>query len=126
MAISASNADVVRLSYESIRNLTSPDEKKNGTRTFFANLPASEILKLNTDGNLRDYIPAHPGKKRNSTHKAIADTILNRPDRFITMNSGFTISALDVEVDDNKKIAILKGGTIINGAQSQGELRRFF
>lgn len=126
MAISASSADVVRLSYESIRNLTSPDEKKNGTRTFFANLPASEILKLNTDGNLRDYIPAHPGKKRNSTHKAIADTILNRPDRFITMNSGFTISALDVEVDDNKKIAILKGGTIINGAQSQGELRRFF
>ena len=126
MAISASNADVVRLSYESIRNLTSPDEKKNGTRTFFANLPASEILKLNTDGNLRDYIPAHPGKKRNSTHKAIDDTILNRPDRFITMNSGFTISALDVEVDDNKKIAILKGGTIINGAQSQGELRRFF
>ena len=97
MAISASNADVVRLSYESIRNLTSPDEKKNGTRTFFANLPASDILKLNTDGNLRDYIPAHPGKKRNSTHKAIADTILNRPDRFITMNSGFTISAVDVE-----------------------------
>ena len=43
-----SSAGVVQLRFESVRNLTSPDEKKNGTRTYFANVPAVEILKLDT------------------------------------------------------------------------------
>jgi hypothetical protein len=42
-------------------------------------LPAAEILKIGTDGNLRSYIPEHEGKKRNLVHKAIARTI--REDR---------------------------------------------
>ena len=82
----------VRLPYESIRNLTSPEEKENGTRTFFANVSANEIRRFDTAGNLRDYIPAHPGKKRNSVHRSIYETVESNADHFITLNSGITLA----------------------------------
>ena len=74
---STSSEGVVRLNFESIRNVTSPEEKENGSRTFVMNLPAAEILKIDTVHNLRDYIPAHSGKRRNGVHNAIANTIEN-------------------------------------------------
>jgi hypothetical protein len=55
----------VRLSYLKIRDVTTKDEEDNGASTYVAVLPAAEILKIGTDGNLRSYIPAHEGKKRN-------------------------------------------------------------
>lgn len=115
----------VRLTFESIRNITSPEEKENGSRTFVVNLPAEEILKVDTVHNLRDYIPAHSGKRRNGVHSAIANTIENNPARFITLNSGFVISAEDVKVDDDAKKLTLRHSSLINGAQSQGEIRRY-
>ena len=35
------------------------------------------------------------------------------------------MSASDVEIDDSKKIIVVKKGSIINGAQTQGEIRMF-
>lgn len=116
----------VRLSFESIRNVTSPDEKENGTRTFIVNLPAEEILKIDTEQDLRDYIPAHAGKRRNSVHIAIAATIENNPSRFITLHGGFVINARDIKVEDEAKQLTLRKSSLINGAQSQGEIRRYF
>jgi hypothetical protein len=58
-------------------------------------------------------------------HDAIRDTIESEPERFITRNSGFVITASALEVDDTKKVMKLKDGSIINGAQSQGEIRQF-
>ena len=55
----------VRLSYIKIRDVTTKDEEANGASTYVVVLPAAEILKIGTDGNLRTYIPAHEGKKRN-------------------------------------------------------------
>ncbi len=58
-----SSAGVVQLRFQSIRNLTSPDEKKNGTRTYFANLPAIEILNLipsrTFDTTFRNCVPGN-------------------------------------------------------------------
>ncbi len=125
MKSAASNGNV-RLSYEKIRDLTSPQEKNNSATTYFAVLPATEILKVGTEGNLRTYIPEHSAKKRSSVHRAIAKTIENRPDRFSQMNSGFLIAASRAEVDDNKKIITLWDASVNNGAQSQGEVRRYF
>ena len=65
----------VRLSYIKIRDVTTKDEEANGASTYVAVLPAPRILKIGTDDNLRTYIPAHEGKKRNLVHKAIARTI---------------------------------------------------
>lgn len=116
----------VTLSYQLLRNTTSPDEANTGVRSFTANLSALEILKLGTKDNLRTYIAEHNPQKRNSVHVAIASTIANQPDRFITRNSGFVITATDVEVDDGKKTVRLIDPSVINGAQSQGEIRRWY
>ena len=115
----------VTLSYQLIRNTTSPDEAATGVKSFTANLSAFEIIKLGTEDNLRTYIAEHNPKKRNAVHESIRETIDKSPERFITRNSGFAISASEVEVDDNKKTVRLVGASIINGAQSQGEIRRW-
>jgi hypothetical protein len=120
-----SSAGVVQLHFESIRNLTSPDEKKSGTRTYFANLPAAEILKLDTVENLRQYIPELRPGKRNKVHEAIAETIRDNPDEFIVLNSGFTVCAAECVVNEEKKEVRLGCSSLINGAQSQGEIKRY-
>jgi hypothetical protein len=116
----------VRLSYLKIRDVTTKDEEENGASTYIAVLPAAEMLKVGTDGNLRSYIPEHEGKKRNLVHKAIAKTIRESADRFSQMNSGFLIGASKITVDDNKRTVTLRHASVNNGAQSQGELRRYF
>lgn len=115
----------VTLQYQLIRNTTSPDEAFTGVKSFVANLPAFEVLKLNTKENLRAYIAGYNPRKRNAVHDAIRATIEQEPERFITRNSGFVITAASIDVDDNKKVMRLVGPSIINGAQSQGEVRSF-
>ena len=115
----------VHLHYQLIRNTTSPDEAKTGVKSYVVNLPAFEILKLSTDENLREYIAEYLPKKRNRVHDAIRGTILSDPERFITRNSGFVITCAAIEINDEKKTAKLKEPSIINGAQSQGEIGRF-
>src|SRR5205807_1981730 len=63
--------------------------------------------------------------KRNKVHEAIADTIRDNPDTFIVLNSGFTICAHDCTVNEEKKLVQIKNGSLINGAQSQGEIQRY-
>ena len=118
--------DRVQLSYQLLRNTTSPDEKLIGVQSFVANLPAFEILKLDTKGNLRSYLAEYDPRKRNRVHDAINETIESEPERFIVRNSGFVIAAADVRVDDNAKVVTLIDSSLINGAQSQGEIRRFY
>ncbi len=121
----SSSSGRAALSYDTIRNMTSPEEKANGARSYFANVPIVELLKLDTAANLRDYIPDHPGKQRTQAHKAIGQTLRERSDRFIQLSSGITVAASDIEIDDNKKVATVTKGSIINGAQTQGEIRLF-
>lgn len=116
----------LNLPYSVIRNLTSPDEKANGVQTWFANVSAKHILNIGTQDNLRSYIAEHSLSKRNPVHKQIENTIQELPDRFINRNSGITITCTLCEIDDNKKVARLEKASIINGAQTQGELKRYF
>ena len=90
----------VQLSYQSIRNTTSPDEVETGVKSFVVNLPVFEILKLGTRENLRSYIAEYNSRKRNRVHDAIATTIQQEPHRFITRNSGFVIAASEIDIDD--------------------------
>src|SRR5262245_17752522 len=125
MTDSASGA-TVRLSYLKIRDVTTKDEEANGASTYVAVLPAAEILKIGTEGNLRSYIPAHEGKKRNMVHKAIARTIRENSDRFSQMNSGFLIGASKIILEDDKRTATLRHASVNNGAQSQGEIKFYY
>ena len=115
----------LQLSYQLLRNTTSPDEAMTGVKSFIANLPVFEVLKLGTKENLRSYLAEYNPRKRNQVHEAIENTIKTEPQRFITRNSGFVIAAVDIDIDDNKKIIRLKEPSIINGAQSQGEIERW-
>lgn len=114
-----------RISYQLIRNVTSPEEKENGVQTYVANVPASELRKLGTEDNLRTYIPEHSNKRRNAVHKAIERTIAEEPARFINRNSGVTIACSSATLNDNASMIAMVGASIINGAQTQGEILRF-
>lgn len=115
----------VRLSYRKIRDVSTDAEVKNGAATYVAVLPAGEILKIGTEGNLRDYIPDHPGKKRSLVHKAIGKTIRDYPDRFSQLNSGFLIGGRKIAIDDQKKELSMWDASVNNGAQSQGEIKLY-
>lgn len=114
-----------RISYQLIRNVTSPEEKDNGVQTYVANIPATELKKLGTEDNLRTYIPEHSAKRRNAVHKAIERTIVEEPSRFINRNSGVTIACSKAVVNDSANTIVMVGASIINGAQTQGEILRF-
>lgn len=115
----------IQLSYQLIRNTTSPDEVDTGVKSYVANISAFEILKVGTKENLRTYLAEYNARKRNRVHEAIEYTIETEPSRFITRNSGFVIAASDADLDDTKKTIRLYDASIINGAQSQGEIRRW-
>lgn len=113
----------VQLNYQLLRNTTSPDEVATGVKSYVVNLPALEVLKLGTGANLRTYIAEYSRKKRNRVHSAILNTITTEPQRFITRNSGFAITATAISIDDSVKTVTLQDASIFNGAQSQGEIR---
>jgi hypothetical protein len=114
-----------RINYQLIRNVTSSEEKENGVQTYVANLAATELTKIGTEDNLRTYIPEHSNKRRNAVHKAIERTIVEEPSRFINRNSGVTIACSRATVNDNASTIAMAGASIINGAQTQGEILRF-
>ena len=123
--MSSNSSGRARVQYTLIRNVTSPEEQANGARCFIAVCPLGEVLKFDTLRNLRNYIPEHDPKKRNMVHKGIEATLKERPDRFIQYNGGLTISCSDIELKDNEKLALVTNGSVLNGAQTQGEIRRF-
>jgi len=71
---------------------------------------------------LRGYLAEYDARKRNRVHDAIRKTIETEPERFIVRNSGFVITATDIKIDDDAKKVLLTEPSIINGAQSQGEV----
>ena len=82
-------------------------------------------MKIDTVENLRQYIPELRPGKRNKVHEAIAETIRDNPDEFIVLNSGFTVCAAECVVNEEKKEIRLRNSSLVNGAQSQGEIKRY-
>ena len=120
---------VLSFPFFSFRNISCPEDNENGRKVFAGRAPASAILKLPTDENVREYLVDAEGKKRyrrSDVHRAIENTILNYPDKFCVLNSGVVIVARGCEADDSKKVLKLVGPSIINGAQTQGVLRDAF
>ena len=67
MAQNAKGSDTpssVKLSYQLLRNTTSPDEQATGVKSFVVNIPAFEILKFDTrTENLRGYIAEYTARR---------------------------------------------------------------
>ena len=115
-----------RLTYRKIRDVSTIEEQENRAATSSA---ANAGLR-DFEGRHRRYpsnIYSRPSrKKRSFVHKQIERTITNKPERFSQLNSGFLIGASRIVVDDNKRVVDLFDASVNNGAQSRGEIKRYF
>ena len=114
-----------------VRNTTSPSEKANGSMNYVLVLPVKEIFKFDVDENLRIYFGEDDSiKNRTPIHKEIFRSFEEDPQRFVQKNSGFTVVCNSLTNDNAGDFGLsnvtLKNASLINGAQSQGELKKFF
>ena len=87
------------------------------------------VLALEDDENVREYLVDAKGKQKRTptlVHQAIRKTLEDNSDDFSILNGGMVIVARSAELDDKAKVLRLKAPSIVNGSQTQGELRRYF
>jgi AIPR protein len=114
--------------FHSIRNITSPEDTQNRRIVYAGQLPIKSILDLPTHENVRGYLVEAEGKQRRvktQVHRAIEETLKERPDSFSVLNGGVVIVARDSEIDEKQKLLKLSNPSIINGSQTQGVVRDF-
>ncbi len=114
--------------FDTLRNISGPEDKENDRVIYVGQAPISSILDLPTDENVRDYLLDAEGKiKRVPTqvHRAILDTLENNPDSFSVLNGGTVLVARTCELNDKKKSIMLQKPSIINGSQTQGVIKDF-
>jgi len=83
---------------------------------------------LPTNENVREYLVGAEGKQRRSptqVHLAIRETLKERPSAFSVLNGGVVIVAKSSEIDEKARTLSLRDASIINGSQTQGEVREF-
>lgn len=118
-----------RLPYITCRNITAPEDAAANRRIYSGHVKGSSVLSLEDNENVREYLVDAKGKQKKSptlVHQAIRKTLKDYPDRFSVLNGGMVIVARSAEIDDKEKVMVLDRPSIINGSQTQGELRRFF
>jgi hypothetical protein len=116
-------------SYITCRNISAPEDDAAGRKVYSGHAPASSVLSLEDDENVREYLADAQGDQKHMptlVHQAIRKTLEDQPDQFSILNGGMVIIARAVDVDDKRKILVLQRPSIINGSQTQGELDRYF
>jgi hypothetical protein len=112
--------------YITCRNISGPEDEEAGRKVYAGHAPASSVLDLDDNENVREYLVEAQAKARPTlVHQAIRTTLADHPDQFSILNGGMVIVARAAEVDDKRKVLILKRPSIINGSQTQGELSRY-
>ena len=115
--------------FHTCRNTSGPEDLEAHRKVLVGYAPGKSFLELEDDENVREYLVDPPGKQKRSptlVHKAIRDTLANRPDLFSILNGGFCLVCRSVEVDDKNRVLRLERPSIINGSQTQGEIKRYF
>ena len=126
--ISASNGTTCRVSYFTVKNLSSPEDNPKCRKVYMAQVPIRDVVAFPTDANVRDYLLEAEGRQRKrptQVHKAIRDTIENNPGDFSILNSGIVVVARDCNINEKEKILVLRDPSIINGSQTQGVIKDF-
>lgn len=129
MGTNSAPASRYRLQYHSCRNISAPEDESAHRKVYAGHAPASSILDLEDDENVRSYLVGAPGKAKKSptlVHRAIRSTLSDHVEDFSILNGGMVIVARSVEIDDKNRVMWLEKPSIINGSQTQGELRRYF
>lgn len=118
----------IRFPYHILRNISSPEDNEAGRRVYAGSAPITSFLELPEDENVRSYIVTAEGKKRQrltEVHRRIRDTLENQPAEFVVLNSGITVVAQDIDVDEKAKNVTLVLPSIINGSQTRGEIAHY-
>lgn len=115
--------------YATCRNISAPEDDREGRKVYSGHAPTSSVLKLEDNENVREYLVDAKGKQKprpTLVHQAIRNTLKDHPDQFSILNGGIVIVARGANIDDKEKLIYLDQPSIINGSQTQGELKRFF
>lgn len=113
--------------YFNVRNVTGPEDNAADRVVYVGKAPATSILELPIEENVRAYlVEGRKRKQPSQVHRAIRETLVNRPEDFSVLNGGVTIVARSCVIDDKSREMTLTGASIINGAQTQGVLRDFY
>jgi len=127
-SITTSKNHVLVLPYHCVRNISSPEDILNDRVVYGGQMPIKAILDLPTNENVRGYLVEAEGKQRRTptnVHRAIKDTLTERPDCFSVLNGGIVIVARESENDEKTKVLRLKQASIVNGSQTQGVIKDF-
>jgi hypothetical protein len=124
-------AEPITFTYHTLRSVNSPEDAEAGRRRYCGVAPANSFFPISTDENVRSFLGRdQDGSRRKSTkvNIAIRDTLAKYREDFPLLNSGITMVAKGVQVDDGAKPprVIVHGCSIINGAQTQGVLKDYF
>lgn len=115
--------------FENCRNITASYDQLHDRKILVGQAPAHAVLRLEDNENVREYLVDAQGKQKRSptlVHQAIRKTLETDAEQFNVLNGGLVIVASAAEIDDKNKVLHLKSASIINGSQTQGELRRFY
>ncbi len=119
---------LVPFPFFNIRNISSPDDSSADRKILTGHALAASFVNLPDNENVREYLVSAEGKLRQTptqVHRAMRDTLENKPSDFSVLNGGIVIVASRVEIDEKEKIAYLENPSIINGSQTQGEIRAY-
>jgi hypothetical protein len=114
--------------YINCRNISAPEDDRAGRKVYSGHAPATSFLDLEDNENVREYLVDAEGKQKRSptlVHQAMRKTLNEYIERFSILNGGICIVARGAEIDEKNKVMMLDRPSIINGSQTQGELRRY-
>jgi hypothetical protein len=123
MSNASLGGSVVSVPFHSIRNISSPEDVSERRTIYAGQMPVSAITKLDTHDNVRGYLVEAEGKQTRmptQVHKAIRETLSERPSVFSVLNSGVVIVAKQSETDEKTRVLKLTDASIINGSQTRG------
>ncbi len=128
MSSGSSSSKFFQVPFFSIRNISSPEDTANDRTVHAGQIPVDAVIGFPTDENVRGYLVDAEGKKRKAStqvHRAIKETLKERPDVFSVLNGGIVLVAKRVEIEEKTKMLKLYSPSIINGSQTQGVIRDF-
>jgi len=116
--------------FNSLRNVTPPEEEKAGRKRYCGNAYAGEFFHIPDHLNIRDYLQTEVNGKPIKQNTLVNDTMRQQleGDRslFPILNGGITVIASDVTIDDKEKHIVMQSPSIINGSQTRGVLQDYF
>jgi hypothetical protein len=118
------------VNFNSLRNVTPPEEEKVGRKRYCGNAYAGEFFPIPDHLNIRDYLQTEvdgkPIKKNTLVNDAMRGQLEGDRSLFPILNGGITVIASDVTVEDKEKRIVLESPSIINGSQTRGVLEDYF